>query len=139
MASPGHNELTFVIDFQGTDFDLDLSLSPPLSAFSGLSGLPDDSSTVIKQPGSREGSPKSSPASKLTEPIKIAVLMGRQELRIKVKQNEELRGPKVSVHYICISNSVTIIHLHHWLPEDTVPLSFLYTEVAPILSFNSFF
>ena len=40
--------------------------------------------------------PGESPPGKESDPLKIAVLMGRQELKLKIKQNDELLGPKVS-------------------------------------------
>ena len=72
--------------------DLGSSFSPPKST-----------KPILTQPiggatASRDHAPPplENPTRDL-EPIKIAVLLGRQELKLKIKQNEELAGPKVCV------------------------------------------
>ena len=37
---------------------------------------------------------------KETEPIKIAVLRGRHEVKLKIKQSEALHGPKVMTAFL---------------------------------------
>ncbi len=70
--------------------DLECGFSPPRA-----------SQPVITQPiGGAAASRDSRPPPELVgnkdlEPIKIAVMLGRQELKMKVKQKEELAGPKV--------------------------------------------
>ena len=41
--------------------------------------------------------PPGGAGGKDSEPIKIAVLSGRQELKLKIKQSDELLGPKVEI------------------------------------------
>ena len=70
--------------------DLDSSFSPPKST-----------KPVLTQPvggaaASRDFAGSAENPNKDLEPIKVAVLLGRQELKLKIKQNEELAGPKVS-------------------------------------------
>ena len=72
--------------------DLSSSFSPPKST-----------RPILTQPiggaaASRDyAPPPPENLSKDLEPVKMAVLLGRQELKLKIKQNEELAGPKVRV------------------------------------------
>ncbi|ELU17929.1 hypothetical protein CAPTEDRAFT_154368 [Capitella teleta] len=71
--------------------------------------------TSFSQASSPGLSPRMSPpelsscvdGSKDNDPIKIAVLSGRQELKLKVKQSEELSGPKLE-----LSAQVGLINVH---------------------------
>lgn len=79
---------TFTYISQVADFER--SLSPPKST-----------RPVLTQPiggaaASRDFDSSFESPNKDLEPTKIAVLLGRQELKMKIKQNEELSGPKVT-------------------------------------------
>ncbi len=63
-------------------------LSPPLSP-PRISSLRGGSPPYLRGPGDPQ------PINKEADPIKMAVLVGRQELKLKIKQSDELPGPKV--------------------------------------------
>ena len=72
--------------------DLSSSFSPPKSTKPILS-QPIDGAAASRD---YAAPPPENPTKDL-EPVKIAVLLGRQELKLKIKQNEEVAGPKVRV------------------------------------------
>lgn len=59
------------------------------------------------------------------EPIKIAELLGRQELKVKVKQNDEIAGPKLDID--CQIGGITL----HLSPRQ------LHSLIAIASSFSS--
>ena len=81
----------------------DLVLSLKMVDLSSSFSPPKSTKPILSQPiggaaASRDyAAPPPENPTKDLEPVKIAVLLGRQELKLKIKQNEEVAGPKVRV------------------------------------------
>jgi len=84
------------------------SLSPTDTC--SLSGLHQSAGETAEKPGHESSNMT---ASKLAELISIAELQGRQELRLRIKQNDALPGAKVS----CFLQDTTSIWCKGKLPS----------------------
>ena len=68
---------------------------------------------------------------KLPDPIKIAVLSGTQKLRLKIKEQEELAGPKVGRSNSCVSSCPSLMRDDPALAYSSIAVeAYMYNRIA---------